>query len=98
MKPIVIVGGTYREICRFPEHRNVFGSGGRAAAALSILNPDVTLHTFVTEEFHALGVPVLGSEANWACFRSESNRVDSIITFNINLLVGHCLFAPLHKA
>lgn len=47
MKALHIAGGTYREICRFPEHRAVFGSGGRAAAAVSALNSNITLHTYV---------------------------------------------------
>lgn len=47
MAELEVVGGTYREICRFPEHRTILGSGGRAAAALSTVNPHVTLHTYV---------------------------------------------------
>lgn len=47
MKPLAIAGGTYREICRFPDHRVILGSGGRGAAAISSLNMSVTLHTYV---------------------------------------------------
>jgi hypothetical protein len=47
VKQLKIVGGVYREICQFPDRREIFGSGGRAAAALSALNPDVELHCYV---------------------------------------------------
>ncbi len=55
-----VVGGIYREICVFPEDDVIFGSGGRAAAALSDLCPDVSLSAFVGDrygkvvEYHAL--------------------------------------------
>jgi hypothetical protein len=42
-----IAGGVYREICLFPERREILGSGGRAAAALSSINPDIELHAFI---------------------------------------------------
>lgn len=44
MRRLDIVGGVYREICRFPERRSIYGSGGRAAAALSGGPIDVVLH------------------------------------------------------
>ena len=54
-----IVGGIYNERSIFPEGDVIFGSGGRAAAALSYMNPDITLTSFVGEdrrqdiEYHA---------------------------------------------
>ncbi|WP_027483439.1 PfkB family carbohydrate kinase [Deinococcus pimensis] len=42
---IAIVGGTYRERCAEPRRDDLYGSGGRAAAALSALDTNVTLHT-----------------------------------------------------
>lgn len=42
----VIVGGTYFERCLCPELNQLYGSGGRAAAALSG-ESDVELHTYV---------------------------------------------------
>jgi nucleoside 2-deoxyribosyltransferase len=42
---IHVVGGCYREICLSPEIAQFYGSGGRAAAALSARTKDVTLHT-----------------------------------------------------
>lgn len=44
-----IVGGIYRERSVFPEDDVIYGSGGRAAAALSLMNPDITLTSFVGE-------------------------------------------------
>lgn len=41
-----IVGGFYREQCCIPEWDTVFGSGGRAAAALSMLSPGSVLYTY----------------------------------------------------
>jgi len=44
--PIVVAGGIYEERCLVPGHSALFGSGGRAAAALSRLSPGVVLHAF----------------------------------------------------
>lgn len=49
MTKLTIAGGVYREICQFPEKREILGSGGRAAAAVSSLNPDVELHAFIPD-------------------------------------------------
>ncbi|MFZ6780426.1 PfkB family carbohydrate kinase [Undibacterium sp. Ji83W] len=46
MTTLKIAGGIYREICQFPERREILGSGGRAAAALSEINDDIELHGF----------------------------------------------------
>lgn len=43
---IEVVGGTYEEYCQFPIWRQIFGSGGRAAAAIATLGGSVRLHTF----------------------------------------------------
>lgn len=44
---IDVVGGTYFETCRSPRCRQFYGSGGRAAVALSQVT-DVCLHTYET--------------------------------------------------
>lgn len=44
-----IVGGIYNERSIFPEDDVIYGSGGRAAAALSLMNPDIVLTSFVGE-------------------------------------------------
>lgn len=48
-----IAGGLYRELCHVPAWNAVFGSGGRAAAAVSALSPGSTLHTYA-EDFESL--------------------------------------------
>lgn len=44
---IHVVGGTYLERCLEPSWNELYGSGGRAAAALSRLNDDVKLTTYI---------------------------------------------------
>jgi hypothetical protein len=45
-RPIAVVGGVYRECCRFPFYSDeIWGSGGRAAAVLSALGSSTTLYT-----------------------------------------------------
>ena len=46
-----VVGGLYRELCSVPDWSAVFGSGGRAAAAVSVLSPGSTLHTYAEDCF-----------------------------------------------
>lgn len=41
-----IVGGAYRELCEIPYWDAEFGSGGRAAAAVSTLSPNCVFHTY----------------------------------------------------
>jgi hypothetical protein len=60
-----VAGGLYRELCDFPAWDEMFGSGGRAAAAVSRQSPGSTLHTYVSghenkgvDALRALGVIV----------------------------------------
>ena len=53
-----IVGGLYHERCCIPAWDAVFGSGGRAAAAVSALSPGSILYTYV-EDFEGEGVASL---------------------------------------
>lgn len=46
---IAVVGGSYLEQCLFPSWGALFGSGGRAAAALSGKGVRVRLHTYIAE-------------------------------------------------
>jgi hypothetical protein len=43
---MIIAGGCYHEVCEHPRWRALFGSGGRAAFALSALAPDLELKTY----------------------------------------------------
>jgi hypothetical protein len=55
-----IVGGTYRELCEIPHWDAEFGSGGRAAAALSTLSPKCVFHTYACDP-HSTGLNFLRS-------------------------------------
>ena len=66
-----IVGGLYREICMIPEWDAEFGSGGRAAAAVSKLSPGSVLHTYVSDRnspgiqhLEGLGITLRGQPSN----------------------------------
>lgn len=43
---MIVVGGSYREECLSPQWSRIFGSGGRAAAAVSLHSPKTVLHTY----------------------------------------------------
>ncbi|MEP9400157.1 PfkB family carbohydrate kinase [Mesorhizobium sp. KR2-14] len=45
-----IAGGLYHELCETPKWSARFGSGGRAAAAVSSLSPGSTLHTYTRSD------------------------------------------------
>jgi hypothetical protein len=46
MTALAIVGGVYHERCLWPDWDRLFGSGGRAAAAVTTYVDDVTLHSY----------------------------------------------------
>lgn len=50
---IHIAGGTYLETCTSPTWDSLYGSGGRAAAALCTLSQDIVLSTYLDERFKA---------------------------------------------
>lgn len=43
---ISVAGGIYREICQFPEAREIYGSGGRAAVSICELSGEVELYAY----------------------------------------------------
>ncbi len=62
-----VAGGLYRELCDSPAWDAQYGSGGRAAAAISSLSTGITLHTYVFDEhsegmshLQALGINIKG--------------------------------------
>lgn len=67
-----IVGGCYRELCEVPRWDALFGSGGRAAAAVGRVSPGTTLHTYcpidrraeVEALFQQYGVTTIGTESS----------------------------------
>lgn len=48
---IAVVGGCYAEICLMPSWNHIYGSAGRAAAAISARTAAVELHTLLSNEF-----------------------------------------------
>lgn len=48
---MIVAGGSYLEICLRPEWRRLFGSGLRAACAVSRLSPGTELHTYGFENW-----------------------------------------------
>jgi len=50
---IAVVGGCYAEVCLTPPWNHIYGSAGRAAAAISTRNATVELHTLLSEQFQA---------------------------------------------
>jgi hypothetical protein len=46
-KSLVVAGGVYRERCVWPEWDQLFGSGGRAAAATTAYVDEVVLHAYM---------------------------------------------------
>jgi hypothetical protein len=48
---IAVVGGCYAEICLMPSWNHIYGSAGRAAAAISARTTAVELHTILSEQF-----------------------------------------------
>ena len=57
MNAISVVGGVYGEECAFPIRKQVFGSAGRAAVALSSHFDKVTLHTLLPDQAAARVMP-----------------------------------------
>ena len=63
---MIVVGGSYLEVCHVPHWHRVFGSGGRAAIAVSTRASDVEFHTYagkgladdVTRTMHSFGIKV----------------------------------------
>lgn len=74
-----IVGGIYRERSIFPGNDVIFGSGGRAAAALSFLNPDaITLTSFVGEN-KRVDIEYCAKEI-WKC-KLDDYPIPEIVSF-----------------
>lgn len=74
---IDVAGGTYFEKCEFPYWNQFYGSGGRAAVALSRLSRKVTLHTYVGRD----GVENLDVLASSFNISVEAAEVRSSVRF-----------------
>lgn len=78
MSPLTIVGGVYHERCIWPDWDQLYGSGGRAAAALSGQVDELTLRTYAradtAERFDAY---VVGAYR----FNFEPTAADQTVSF-----------------
>lgn len=89
---ITIFGGVYTERCLVPPWHQIYGSGGRAAAALSKLSDNVRLCTYLA----AKDMIAFKSVAAVYRFHFEVVEVDTGIAFNYfhGLSVPHIAPAP----
>lgn len=74
----VIVGGVYRERCLRPAWREVYGSAGRAASAMTGMGAPVVLHSYLD----ALTEEVLAARAAFEGFGLASTAITESVTFD----------------
>ena len=84
---LTIVGGFYRESCRFPPSDEFWGSGGRAAAALGELSVPVKFITAADKQAE----PILAAIAQTVGFEYVAAPIAETIAFRYD----HGLSAPL---
>jgi hypothetical protein len=90
---ISIVGGFYRERCRFPFSDEFWGSGGRGAATIGELGVDTNLVTLVDRQSE----PMLASIAKTFGFRYSATRTSETIAFSYDHgLSTPIIWPPLH--
>jgi Nucleoside 2-deoxyribosyltransferase/pfkB family carbohydrate kinase len=88
-----VVGGTYFEVCREPDWNELFGSGFRAAAAISGLDPHVRLSTYVSERDQ----PTLDSYADAYRVSVEAHTAPQTLRFSyVHGLSRPWIDPPLH--
>jgi nucleoside 2-deoxyribosyltransferase len=85
--PMAVVGGFYRELCRFPFNDETWGSGGRAAATIAGLGIETEFFTAVDAN-HAGLLASLGH-----IFHFKTNSVETIVTPRFQY--DHALSTPL---
>jgi nucleoside 2-deoxyribosyltransferase len=91
--PITIVGGFYREICRFPPSDEYWGSGGRAAAAIAESDVDTNFVTVANPKAEMM----LASVAQAVGFKYSVERIPETITFRYQHgLSTPIIWPPLH--
>lgn len=75
---MIVTGGAYCEICQIPKSDQIFGSGGRAAAALGFLSPGTELHAYAGRSL------ARDLEASMAAFGIEAKitRIEEEISFS----------------
>lgn len=86
MSHLTVVGGLYRERCRWPQWDRVFGSGGRAAASLSSHVGKVTFCTYASKQLVERFLP----EVVLDDVTVNAETVEQEIVFDYT----HCLATP----
>ena len=74
---MIVVGGVYQERCRFPRWDRIFGSGLRAALAISELSPGSELRSYVSKELE----DDVAATLDLFSLRSRFSTSRSVITF-----------------
>lgn len=87
MTAITVVGGVYHERCLWPDWDQVYGSGGRAAAALSGHVDRILLRSYARPDTSAW----FKSYASLYDFAFEAIEVDQTVSFEY----VHCLSNPV---
>ena len=75
---IEIAGGTYLETCLFPEWKELYGSGLRAASAIRALGGDVGFHTYVSDA----DLPTLRARAIDGNFDVHQYKTETTVRFD----------------
>ena len=83
---IHVVGGAYLEKCLEPSWNKLFGSGGRAAGALTRLEEEVHLSTYIDKKNES-NLKLVSDTLN---FTATATLIDNTLCFNYR----HCLSEP----
>lgn len=75
---IVVVGGVYRERCMRPAWREIYGSAGRAASAISAMGAPVSVLSYLDP----LAADVLSSRGAFEGFSTSGSNTDQAVTFD----------------
>jgi Nucleoside 2-deoxyribosyltransferase/pfkB family carbohydrate kinase len=86
MNTVAVVGGVYGEECAFPLRKQIFGSAGRAAIALSSCFESVTLRTLIPDHVASRVLPIFDSQG----VNVVNLNSDQFISFEYL----HCLADP----
>jgi len=71
---VKVVGGVYREECLVAYWQRIFGSGGRATAALGALSPGLELHSYASlavDDDIRHSIAAFGAQTNLTCTESD---------------------------
>jgi nucleoside 2-deoxyribosyltransferase len=91
---MIVTGGTYRELCARPRWQRIFGSGGRAIAAVAKLSLGSELHSYANSDW----IPSLDASAAACGYKSVLMPIGEKITFEyLHPLSRPGLFPPKRK-